>query len=535
MKTPMLVGLNDSVTDSALVQNIRNCFSSTNSETDMPLDYKYLSAREAWSKDDKERINISLSIWANLHGFIRNQPVPGKNETYGYTKPGVGITPDNIPNMKSSDGYILDLDHPTYTSLRYVPMFTDSHLNKIFVHIQDNRLHNVAWWGEMYGSKNKSDFIWIEHENKRNDTGWPERTFASYAFIGDDKDYYNIVKRLEAVGVGKQKLNKPVIVSISRDKGFTWGDVIPIITYLLDALQIASSVIGLGTVVEGIKTALNTCLKLASNPNTPITTEDIKNIGNAISPTLLSEGGAEDVKKYLTTGTEAYNAYKKKDYMTMAKLTGINRFDLQKDQLFDMNLLTQNLANYGTKDYDKQSGTMQNVRNLLLIDEMVKAGTNPTNSNLLNSVNKEHSLTKSDEAFAYMTMVSGGGYSGGLPTNIGNTEVLSLITKDLSMKELTPMVHAQFMKASFGLPTGTNAFEELLLTNIENQIITKRLKEFTIPAQLPAFKANCIKEHLQKYGITVFYSGFSIDSKLTYPKEFTFTGRTNVRVMRNFK
>lgn len=538
MKTPMLVGLNDEIANSGLITNLRTCISSTNSASDVPLDYKYLDARSAWNTGDKARVNISLSIWANLHGFFRNQPSP--DNMYEYTKPGVGIQTGDWGklNIKSTDGFLLDLDSPAYTSLRYVPMFIDSFGNKIFIHIQDNRQHNVAWHSEMYGSKNKNDFIWIEHENKRNDTeektGWPTRTFVSYAFLSDDNNYYNIVKRLEAVGVGKQKLNKPVVVTISRDKGFTMKDLIPIVGYLLTALETATAVIGLGSVVEGIKTALNTCLKLASNPNVQLTADDVKTIGNALSPTLFEGGGAEQVVKYVNDGTAAYNAYKQNDYKKMAELTGINRFELQRNNLFDLNLITNNLSNFGTKTYDKQSGTMQTVRNLFLIDEMQKAGTNPEISGLMNT----DSLTKGDETFAYMTMVSGGGYSGGLPTNIGGKEIMSELFKNIPLSEQTPMVHAQFMKASFGLPTGTAAFEELLLVNIENQIITKKLKSFTIPAQLPAAKALCIKEHLTKYGINVFYSGYTLDTKISIPpipKEFTYKGKTNVRILRNFK
>jgi hypothetical protein len=533
MKQPMLIGLNDNLKDNALLTRLRSCMDLKDTTpamnplinpNEIPLDYRLLTS--VGKENDKQAVTATYSVWSALLNLTKKQEI----DAYRF-KVNVNV------------------EHPSYLSLNNIPLFTDSFGNKIFVHIRENPIHQYLLQNHFYGKTNKkiddsnTDFIYRRVRFALDGDGWKETAVRLFALHTGNTNMresgvytnWNIVEELERLGVGQTKLNKPVLIDVQRrvrdSVAEVAGSVVPVLQF---ANAIVGSIFGIDpSTISKINQSLTQIQNIVSNPGAEISASQLKTIGDVLAPNLL-ESGYADSAKYLNQGVQAYNLYKQKNYVELAKVTELSRFDLANFSPFDNYLSSKNIPhNMPADKFNEVNGIQQNFRNLLMIDEFQKAGFNPGSSNIMNKLDMNHTLTAVDEMFNYMVMTSGGGYVGALPTRIGGNEIIPSILDKLNLSEQNVLVHHHFLRSSLGFPTGTSVFDELILTSIENQIIKGNLREYVIPAQLPPVKANCIKEELTKYGVIVKYAGYNVDMKL--PKEREYTAKANVRVLRNFK
>lgn len=537
MEQPLLVGLNDAINYNDLVGGLKaQCLNSMSLE-DTPLSYKNLFAGENATLD---QIKVTASIWANIFEFNSLDPLKFKIGTVE-------------PDFKS---YI-------YTRYKANPIFTDDYGNRIFVIYDRNTQHKLLFNSGMLGfSFDSYDKFKDYRNNKGKNLGnnyyeLPEcyTTTIGNEFNGDPypqdmtvaysmRREYNIVYGgrgntdfgIETIGIGKRKLDKPVIVYITRNQGILLknviGDILPFVSVIISLIP------GIGPeLAKGIDEAVQTAAKYATNPNYKLTGEDISNIGNVLSPVMYSIGG-QDLTNYLRDGINLYEAYNSGNYQYIAQELGISNVMAKKfnEQIFNPNYTKQiQLSSKNPIDFDKTNAAVQIFRNQSSYNGFLNAGFNfntPQYSDMLSQVSSSNSLTTSNELFNLMTMYSGGGYTSALPTNVDGKEILSYIFNKLNKTEQTPEVHKAFIDMNFGIPTGVNAFDELLLLNIENQIVKQKLKTFTLPAQLPPAKAVCIKNYLEKYGIEVFGANYK---NTTQPKPVITIGEIKKKYIRNFK
>ncbi len=538
MKQPLLVGLNDAVNNDYLIGGLRDKCLTTMSVQDTPLSYKNLFAGE---NATKEQVNNTASIWANIFEFSKNN---GIQEKFGK--------------------FELDLDSYIYTRYQANPIFTDDYGNRIFVIYERNKKHIELLSSGMFGfsfdsydkfkeyrnnkGKNKNNGYYELSEcytttigNEFNGDGYAERMVASYTMQRE----YNIVYGgrgnndfgIEKLGIGQRKLDKPVIVFISRDRGLTkedWGKFLPFVS------AIVSIIPGIGPELALlINSAVSVSSNYITNPNYKLTGDDISKIGTVLSPVMYSVGG-QDLTNYLRDGINLYEAYNSGNYQYLAQELGISNVMSKKfnEQIFDPNYTkTIQLSSKNPIDFDKTNAIVQMFRNQSSYNGFLNAGFNfhtPQYSDMLSQVSSSNSLTTSNEILNLMTMYSGGGYTSVLPTKVDNKEILSYLFNKLNNTEQTPEIHKAFIDMKFGIPTGVNAFDELLLLNIENQIVRGKLKTYTLPAQLPPAKAVCIKNYLERYGIEVFGANYT-NTTPPIPINTLSNVKNNKKYIRNFK
>lgn len=478
-KQPLLVGLNDELNTGLMMQNLKTCLNSMSAE-DTPLSYKNLFAG---INADKDTAKNTMSIWANLYGFNKQEHAEVRN--------------DNI----DTESYI-------YQRYKSNPIFTDDFGNKIFIRVTDNPVHSYLWKSKYFGSDNENDFISFKLGNEFRGSGYPAQIISNYT----TNVKYNVVAELEKRGVGKQKLNKPVLVVIDRDN----RDYISLENVLLVGGAILMSITGIGVTTGALlMSALKIGMKYAENPDYKPTKAEIGDLGSQLMPVLFTNGQS-GVGKYLNDGARIYNNYSTGNYKEIANELGIGQVmasklgvDVFRSDLTDIILKQSN----GKNNYEYVNGVVQQIKNMETAKAFGTAGSNVgtgqlEKSEILTSVNKNHTLTDSRELFNFMTIYSGGGFASALPTQSGNNDLITFLQNNLSEKEKTPEVHKALIDVGMGLPSGTRAFDELLMMSIENQIVKYKLKSFTIPAQIPHEKAVCIKKELEKYGIQVIGTGY---------------------------
>lgn len=531
MKQPLLVGLNDNtvLNSNAMITNLQSCMEPLNTNRDgasldIPPSYKNLWLGESYKVSPSE-FKVTASMWAALYGVHKGLV-------------NNAIARDNFLAYSGIDknyGTGLDLDNFFYQQLVQVPIFTDEYYNKIFIHVADNPHHKLAWEKGWFGSINKNDFEYITFKHDTQGAGWLEKIPTLFSIW----DKFNVVKLLEKVGVGSKKLNKPVLLYIERDSGTSFSEYVDEITWLQVAVQVAGAIFGFET--KQIVDTLEKIKEFAINPDTILQDKEVQALMSSLQPVLLEVGGA-NIQQYLEPALQAKMMYENKDYVGLGKLLGISGVQASKlnETLADPSMTELYLSqSAGKSEYNYINGILQHLRNFELVEvskrSAYSSNTGANTSELNYFSDKYHTLGKGNEALAYMTMVAGGGHAGTLPTKIGSEDVLMNLYQRLNINEKTPALHAQLMKASLGLPTGQHVFDELILLNIEDNIIRGKKKSFTIPAQLPPSKATCITRNLQKYGIDVIGQGWGDWDKVVEPKGKLFKGKTNIRVLRNFK
>lgn len=507
MKNSYLVGLNDRIfVNDININNVKDCLKKLNPAVDIPVDINniLIDTKTATS----EQIKNCINIWGNL---LNVKP----DESEG------NISKDEAPeayervNTNSKEKYKIDLISPFYSQLRAGGLFTDKYGNKIAIIAKDNEIANTLLQKGYYGKESEYEIINYDENDYIDDTrytggGWKAR-FINFLIFWENGSKL-IMQRLEAAGINQKRINKTIVVKVGRDAGIALSDITD--TIITVALIVINLIPGIGqTITLAITAGMQYLKKYLENPNYTPTTKEIIEMGQAAVP-VVSNGDSSIVNN-LNSGATIYQAIQSNDYTTISTELGlsktVSKVMLNNSQLQtaitenDIKKITDLAASNGIKaDFNKINYTTQNTRNLTMNQNMVEI-TNNYEANLLREIDKQ-GLSGSPEFRKFMVMSTSGAFTGALPSMSGDKDgIQNLMQTDNTWKKNNE-IHKVYLNMALSLPTGTAAFDELLLLSIENQLKNSNTKEITLPAQIPAEKSQCIANELSKSGYRVITS-----------------------------
>jgi len=507
LKNSYLVGLNDRIfVNDININNVKDCLKKLNPAVDIPVDINniLIDTKTATS----EQIKNCINIWGNL---LNVKP----DESEG------NISKDEAPeayervNTNSKEKYKIDLISPFYSQLRAGGLFTDKYGNKIAIIAKDNEIANTLLQKGYYGKESEYEIINYDENDYIDDTrytggGWKAR-FINFLIFWENGSKL-IMQRLEAAGINQKRINKTIVVKVGRDAGIALSDITD--TIITVALIVINLIPGIGqTITLAITAGMQYLKKYLENPNYTPTTKEIIEMGQAAVP-VVSNGDSSIVNN-LNSGATIYQAIQSNDYTTISTELGlsktVSKVMLNNSQLQtaitenDIKKITDLAASNGIKaDFNKINYTTQNTRNLTMNQNMVEI-TNNYEANLLREIDKQ-GLSGSPEFRKFMVMSTSGAFTGALPSMSGDKDgIQNLMQTDNTWKKNNE-IHKVYLNMALSLPTGTAAFDELLLLSIENQLKNSNTKEITLPAQIPAEKSQCIANELSKSGYRVITS-----------------------------
>jgi len=509
-KIPQLIGLNDYLQD-INYSNIKNCLLQYNPATDKAIDINNITVS---NNSTKEQIKNTLNIWGNILNVK-----PDECESRG----------DCNDKYEIIGQHKIDIISPFYAQLKAGGLFSDKYNNRIAIISSDNEIANLLYQRGYYG-KEQEQIIINYNENDYTDEsrytggGWKGR-FANFMTFWKEGSPV-ILQRLENVGINKRKLDKIVIVKLGRDKGIDFSSVL---SYIVDIASLAVAAIpGVGTTLAvAIQSGMQIAKNYAINPNYSLDSKELLQMGTALLPNLTS--GDSDLNKYLNKGAGLYQAIQNQDYKYLVNEFGFQetfakvkiKSQLQNDIIDknDVRLLLDVAGSNGKKlNYNEVNSVLQNERNISLTKQFAEVTNNKQSKYLEELYSK--GLDESQQWQKFLVAYAGGGYTSALPTMTkDNDAIINIMNIDSSWKQ-SPEIHKAFLNIALSLPTGTAAFDELLILNIENQVKNSIDKTITLPAQIPAEKARCIAKELSTNGykvITSEYQAFYKDNKPSIP------------------
>lgn len=510
---PMLVGLDDraylqnSLLAEANFQTIKECFAQ-NPATDSPIDINNLFA---FDTSDKNKVINSIILWAQLLGFSeKNSEVNGNITNFRF------LGEHKIPSVKFNSAY--------YLTAKTGGVFTDKYQNKIYIISTDNPVSRTLLARGYYGNNTDYDTLEFKTANDADSSlyrgdGWGKKLIGLLA-SNNNGGGKKLIQDLEKFGINQGRRNKPLILFINRDAGVS---LIDIGKY---AATIAAIIVN---VFPGIGQAISTALLTAAayleqyskNPNMKLSASDIMQIGKSLMPSTTE--GDSSLWKYAEQGINMYTKYENKDYLGFANELGLGK-QFGNEKMF--NSLSKDIENNNImKIRENQTNKMniteinarvQHVRNMQLPELFAEAATvAPSEAKLIQDIQENGGIKASPEMLKFLVAYAGGAYTSALPTandKTGEDAIKKIMDADSSWKT-SPEIHKALINMAVGLPTGTAAFDELLLAGLENQIKTTGSKVITLPAQLPKEKAQCIAKELSANGYTIYTSEYQLTGK----------------------